>query len=82
MNVTNYVSVDEVVKAVEDVGFKWIASRNISSHPDDWYLKVVMAYRESTSEWVVWLYNASLKGLHEGYYTFDVESARNKYMNK
>jgi predicted methyltransferase len=82
MELVNYVSVDEVVEAVEEVGFKWVASRNISSHPDDWYLKVVYAYRESNAEWVVWLYNATTKGLYEGYYTKDNERARDKYLTK
>jgi hypothetical protein len=79
---TKMVNVYDVIEAVEKVGYKWIASRNLSNHPDDWYLKVVLAYRESDGEWVVWLYNAERKGLHEGYYTKSGDNARNKYLTK
>jgi predicted methyltransferase len=82
MELTNYVSVEETIEAVEKAGFKWVAVRNLTSHPGDWHLKVVLAYRESNAEWVVWLYNATDKGLHEGYYTKNGEVARIKYQNK
>ena len=82
MNTVNMVSIAEVIDAVEAAGFKWIASRNYSDHPGDWYLKVVMGYRESNHEWAVWLYNAERKGLNEGYYTESNTIATNKYNSK
>lgn len=82
MELTNYVSVEETVEAVEKAGYEWVASRNLTKNPADWYLKVMLAYREADAQWVVWLYNATDKGLHEGYYTKSGEVARIKYQNK
>jgi hypothetical protein len=76
------VLVSEVAQAVAKNGYELKDVKNLTSHPADWYLKVVKAYSKSKNEWVVWLYNATDRGLHEGYYTSNREVADIKYDNK
>jgi hypothetical protein len=77
------VTLEEVKAAVQEAGFHFIADRHLSSHPDDWYLRVVLAFRESPrKEYVTWIYNASLGGLHEGRYTQDQQQASDDFHNR
>lgn len=79
MNELKVVSVEEVKEAVHKNGFNFIACRPLSKHPDDWYLHVVLAHRDSDKEYVTWVYNASLGGLYEGRYTKDGRVARDDF---
>jgi len=70
----------EIVAAVEELGYEYIKDRKLTTHPSDWYLNVVLA--KNNREYVVWLHNASLGGLHEGQYTSNKEIAEEHYNNK
>lgn len=54
--------------------------RFLTTHPDDDYLFVTWAKREN--KFVVWLWNDSTKGFHEGYYTDSEDLALEKYFTK
>jgi hypothetical protein len=83
MKTEKIVTVEEVKQAVAEVpGFQYIADRPFSKHPDDWYLRMVLAYKESRKEYVTWLYNASLGGLHEGRYTQDQRVAMDDFHSR
>jgi hypothetical protein len=81
------VTVEEVRKAVEKIGFNYVADRALTLHRGDWYLRVVVGFKireDRETEYAVWLLNADRKepGLYEGFYTTDKQEAEEKYKNK
>ena len=74
------VTTNEIIQAVEEVNGGWAYKddRAYSSHPGDWYLRIVLAERtwaSGTKEYTTWLYNATLGGLANGRYTFTEATA-------
>lgn len=70
---------EEIVELMGDIGFKYGEDRALTSHPDDWYLRVTYGYSESKSEYAVWIYNASLGSLQSGIYVTEREEALQEY---
>jgi hypothetical protein len=66
---------DDIIEEVKSIGWDYLDHKQYSSHPDDWFLQVVIAARPNRTEYVTWLYNASLGGLHGGRYFVSLESA-------
>jgi hypothetical protein len=81
MKTENMVTTEEIREAVSEVnGFQYMADRPLTNHPDDWYLRMVLARREQPrEEYVTWVYNASIGGLHEGRYTRDQRQAMDDF---
>jgi hypothetical protein len=80
---SNIVTVDEIKEKVAAAGFHYIADRAVSKHPDDWYLRIVMAFRERPrQEYVTWVYNASSGGLTDGRYTEDRRIAMDTFHSR
>jgi hypothetical protein len=81
------VTVEEVRKAVEKIGFNYVADRALTLHRGDWYLRVVVGFKireNNSTEYAVWLLNAAREepALYEGYYTDNKQDAEEKYRNK
>jgi len=72
----------EIQAEVESLGWDFIAARPISYQPADWYLHIVLAARPNRTEYVTWIFNASLGGLHGGRYTPSLEQAENDYSSR
>ena len=58
--------IKQAVEGIEFGGYEYIGDRPLSSHPDDWYLRVVLG--KNARGYATWLYNAHFKGLFEGHY--------------
>jgi hypothetical protein len=78
------VNVSDLKDCVVEAGFSYLNNRPVSQHPGDWYLRFVLAFRETQrgTEYVTWLYNATLgdKGsLNTGHYIMDRNKAYTDY---
>ena len=71
----------EVKAEVQRIGFHYVSDRPLTSHPDDWYLRVVQGFKDN-GEHATWLYNASLKGLCEGKYNMDQRTATEDFLTR
>lgn len=69
----------DIQAEVESIGWELLAARPISYNPGDWYLHIVLAARPNRTEYVTWIFNASLGGLHGGRYTISLEQAERDY---
>ncbi len=75
MNYKNLHSVDwvqmqkDIKEDVQEIGYNYIADRPLSTHPADWYLRVVLG--NNKRGYATWIYNAELGGLHEGHYDME-----------
>ena len=81
----NIVTFEQVKAEVERIGFHLIAERPLTTHPADWYLRVVLARKETSgqpTEYAVWLFNGTRDTLNEGYYTKDRAAAFDKFDSK
>lgn len=70
----------ELRDELKRVDYEYIKDRKLSNHPDDWYLRVVLA--KNSREYVVWVYNASLGGLQGGKYLTDLKEAEKYYESR
>lgn len=71
---------EAIRKEVERVGYEYLADKPLTNHPDDWYLRAVMA--KNDREYVVWSYNATTDCLNEGKYVETFEQAHQVYVDK
>jgi hypothetical protein len=70
----------EIKEAVAELEYQYVADRPLTTHPDDWYLRVVLAH--NNREHVTWIYNASLGGLHEGHYMMSIQAAHEDFLER
>lgn len=69
-NVENltYEQVEEIaVNLCKKNGYKLLDIKEYA-HPDDYYLRVVLAHNEKTNEYATWILNLSIDGLALGHY--------------
>jgi hypothetical protein len=73
---------EDVIAEVESVGWNYLDHRPYSDYPGDWYLHIVLAARPNRTEYVTWIYNASLGGLHGGRYFVSHVCAMTDYIGR
>jgi hypothetical protein len=76
------ISKHDIITEVKSIGWEYIDHKPYSGHPDDWFLQVVIAARPNRTEYVTWLYNAELGGLHGGRYTNSGENAMKDFLER
>lgn len=64
---------NDIQVVVDNAGYFYISDRPLSTHPDDWYLRCVVAFKmiDDRTEYVTWIYNATLGengSLNSGHY--------------
>lgn len=65
------LTIGERIELLEVVNKQRISLYNhrfLTSHPDDKHLQVIQGFHNIKNEYVVYLYNAEFKSLHEGNY--------------
>jgi len=75
----NQIQVD-MEREVKRIGFTFVADRAASTHPDDWFLRIVLGYRESDDSYATWLYNADRGGLFHGRYDLSQSRATEDFL--
>lgn len=78
---------ENLKEVVSEAGYFYISDRPLSTHPDDWYLRVAFGFKMigDRSEYGSWVYNATLgeKGsMGEGHYITDENTAREDYLSR
>lgn len=75
---------EQAKKEVETNGYRMLACKRYSAHPDDSHLYVVLAVIETSDlkQFVTWLYNYDFGALNHGHYIIDQEQAEKDYYER
>jgi len=71
------ITVEKMEKLAKEQGFDILASKPVSNHPEDWYLRIVLC-RIPKGEYVTYNYNSTLgdNGSYNlGHYYTDFDTA-------
>lgn len=72
----------DMEREVKRIGFTFIADKAASPYPGDWFLRIVLGYRESDDSYATWLYNADRGGLLHGRYDMDSSEANKDFIER